>query len=873
MKQLRARGLVRRVVGAAGATTLVAGGLLIGTASTAWANAATPQPTTTVTVTANGDGTVSVSLQGTWAWPGQNCAGRYGTGYAVDWWGISQSKIPNNSRVVVSQTQVTGVDTVTTLPGSGGPAGSIPLKVGDLPAYFHVSQYYSGEDVYSPDNQGGADSVLPQGATCTDSVPGGGGNDISSGPWAAQATYDSMQDVPAQLCVVMYDEHGNEGRPSGPFASGSQLNRDFDPVNNNDNTIFTNAFVPSFNGGCVNTASATTSSTTQTLSADIFLCNPDGSTSTSEVLGGTIAAVGPQIVPPTPNPLASVDVASGTYNVAASPPSGYGLTDCNTGVGSPQSVTVPASSTASAVFYVQPLPPPVLTAHIYSCPDGVTTTGLELSGGQISVTQNAQLITSASNPLTTSVPAGIDTVSATAPAGSYLTSCNTGNDPSAQMLAMQAGGSYTVDFYAAPPPTLAVHIYLCDGHGGSTEVPDGTVVVTQNSATVIPSARTPMSATSEPPGTYTVTATAPSGYYLVPCDLGASSSVNVTLQAGEPSAANFYVSLPPTVSAHIYLCSGGATPTGTEVPQGQVVVTGSGGAQVAGGNNPLAPTPEAPGSYTITATAPPGYYLTTCYTNSPPSNSPPSPETFSLLPGGAGSGVFYAATQTPSVTTLASSADPSILRQGVTYTATVTSVDGTPPGTVAFSDSGVAIAGCTAVPVVSISATCTPPAYTVVGGHVITAVFTPSSDQTIPSTSLPFGQEVLHTATLKGATLTGMNFEGANLSGQVLTGTNLTGANLSGVNLTGANLSGANLSGANLSGANLTNANLSGANLTKANLAGAVVGGANFTGANLTGETGLGSDAGLSTVIWAASTTCADGKHAASYANSCAGHV
>jgi uncharacterized repeat protein (TIGR01451 family) len=191
----------------------------------ALANAANPDPDTTGTATVNADGTVTANLSGTWSWPGQSCEGRYGTGYAVDWWGVSTSQTPTNSFSLTNATEVTGPGVTTT--GTISPAGDIPISGG---TFFHVAQFYAGETVNSS-------------TTCTDT--GSGPTAGSTGSWTASATYPSMADIPSQVCVNMYDEHGSEGKPSGNA-------NDFSPSKDNDNSIQTNNFNPTAGAGyCV----------------------------------------------------------------------------------------------------------------------------------------------------------------------------------------------------------------------------------------------------------------------------------------------------------------------------------------------------------------------------------------------------------------------------------------------------------------------------------------------------------------------------------------------------------------------------------------------------------------------------------------------
>jgi hypothetical protein len=184
----------------------------------ALANAANPNPDTKAVETPHANGTVTVNVSGTWSWPGQSCEGRYGEGWAVDWWGISSSPLPTNNFTLTNASEVTGPGTTTT--GSFDAAGAQQIK--NNGGYFHVSSLYNGEDVNSS-------------STCTDT--GTGSSAGSTGSWSAVATYPNKADIPANICVIMYDEHGSEGKPSGSA-------NDFSAVNDNDNSIQTNSFNP-----------------------------------------------------------------------------------------------------------------------------------------------------------------------------------------------------------------------------------------------------------------------------------------------------------------------------------------------------------------------------------------------------------------------------------------------------------------------------------------------------------------------------------------------------------------------------------------------------------------------------------------------------
>ena len=92
--------------------------------------------------------------------------------------------------------------------------------------------------------------------------------------------------------------------------------------------------------------------TTQTLAGDIYLCGANNQTTTTEVVGGTLAATGPQAVPSGPNPLAPTSVPAGSYQVTATAPTGYTLTGCGPALANPATVLVPGGGAGQAIFYV-----------------------------------------------------------------------------------------------------------------------------------------------------------------------------------------------------------------------------------------------------------------------------------------------------------------------------------------------------------------------------------------------------------------------------------------------------------------------------------------------------------------------------------------
>jgi hypothetical protein len=98
---------------------------------------------------------------------------------------------------------------------------------------------------------------------------------------------------------------------------------------------------------------------TQTIAGHIYLCTSDGSPTTTEVTGGTLAATGPQTVTSQANPLAPTSVADGGYTMTAGSPDGYDLVVCGgtatigtDGQTASESVAVPSGGTGVGLFYV-----------------------------------------------------------------------------------------------------------------------------------------------------------------------------------------------------------------------------------------------------------------------------------------------------------------------------------------------------------------------------------------------------------------------------------------------------------------------------------------------------------------------------------------
>jgi hypothetical protein len=207
---------------------------LVTFSTVAGANAANPNADTAATGTVNSDGTVTVTMSGTWIWASQStCSGRYGEGWAVDWWGISTSSTPspNTSLTGASIVSTPGTTTTGTITATGTAPGT--LSGGQ---FFHVSSDLNGEVVNSVTG-------------CTETSGG------ITGAWSASATYPSQSAIPPAICVNMYDLHL---KGDGPDTA------DFDPSSNNDNSIKTNAFDPTVGDGYCATPHIVTPPTTTT---------------------------------------------------------------------------------------------------------------------------------------------------------------------------------------------------------------------------------------------------------------------------------------------------------------------------------------------------------------------------------------------------------------------------------------------------------------------------------------------------------------------------------------------------------------------------------------------------------------------------------
>ena len=201
----------------------------------------TPQP-----------GQVTVTLSGAWDWrklPGiirnaETCAagseaGRYGVGWTVDWWGIGTSPTVADPPAI----ELTGygdhnISNGSNPPVTMTPGGAVPIKTTSPQLYFHENTATVGTDPGGyPTNLNGL-ALFPQ--DCTLNAAG-----FATGTFSATAVYPSVQDLPAQLCVNLYDLH--QGGAS-----------DLEIGTNPDSSISTNFLDPTMGSYCLASTSAAT---------------------------------------------------------------------------------------------------------------------------------------------------------------------------------------------------------------------------------------------------------------------------------------------------------------------------------------------------------------------------------------------------------------------------------------------------------------------------------------------------------------------------------------------------------------------------------------------------------------------------------------
>ncbi|HET6793507.1 MAG TPA: hypothetical protein VFH45_03640, partial [Acidimicrobiales bacterium] len=358
---------------------------------------------------------------------------------------------------------------------------------------------------------------------------------------------------------------------------------------------------------------------------------------------------------------------------------------------------------------------------------------------------------------------------ATAPAGFQFVACGgsatIGSPPTSasQPVTVPSGGTGTATFYVAPATvpsqTLAGHIFDCTaGIPTSSERLGGALSAAgpQN----VPAISNPLAPTSVSAGTYTMTASAPAGFQFVPCGGSAtvgspptSATATVVVPVGGSGTGVFYVApatVPSqTIAGNIFDCTTG-TPTTDQVTGGSLAATGP--QTLTAQANPLPPTNVAAGTYSMTATAPPGYQFVTCGASATPGTPPTTASTtVTVPPGGAGTGTFYVAAVPVTVSATKTN------NAGGTFAQSGTS--NTPGGDVTFQ---VTFTNTSAVPVVVKSVTDAWPAQapfsptcsTAVVGTVLAPGASATCQFTVANYVPPAGTFVTNTASVTTCQLT-----------------------------------------------------------------------------------------------------------------------
>ena len=159
--------------------------------------------------------------------------------------------------------------------------------------------------------------------------------------------------------------------------------------------------------------------------------------------------------------------------------------------------------------------------------------------------------------------AGAYTMTATNPPDFHLVGCGGSSSPNGagtsatESVSVPSGGAGEGLFYAASDvspnvnstQTIAGHIYLCDsGSRTTSEVSGGTIGAGGAGLTTVSPTANPSAPTDVIAGTYTVTATNPSGYQLVTCGgssspngAGTSATESVSVPSGGAGVGVFYV--------------------------------------------------------------------------------------------------------------------------------------------------------------------------------------------------------------------------------------------------------------------------------------------------------------------------------------------
>ena len=209
------------------------------------------------------------------------------------------------------------------------------------------------------------------------------------------------------------------------------------------------------------------------------------------------------------------------------------------------------------------------------------------------------------------IPAGLYGLTASAPAGFHLVGDNcVAGSKSTGSATVPLQGKGEVDFFVARDSgSLVGHIYDCTSGTADTThdiVGNGTIAV--GGGVSKPAAGNPIRY-DVPTGSYTETATAPTGYHFVTsaCQAPGSNTADVVVTTETPGEAIFYVALDMgDIAGNIFDCTSGTAGT-INITGGKLSATGP--SPVAQQGNPLAATVVPAGTYSMNAVAPAGYHL------------------------------------------------------------------------------------------------------------------------------------------------------------------------------------------------------------------------------------------------------------------------
>jgi hypothetical protein len=306
------------------------------------------------------------------------------------------------------------------------------------------------------------------------------------------------------------------------------------------------------------------------------------------------------------------NVPVGTYNVTYTAPAGFNVTTANPVTG----INVVPGATVQAAYTVATAAPSTGTVQI-------TVGGLPGTGsGGTAVVQRTDAagspinvpINSAGSGSVSNVPAGTYSVTYTPPASRVVSTTNpvTG-------LVVTAGGTVSASFtvIAAPPTTGTIQVTVT----GITGTSGGSAVAQRTDAAGSPinitvNAAGSGSASNVPPGTYSVTYTAPTGFTISTTN----PVTGIVVTAGNSSPAAFTVVAVPPGSAQISVTGlTGATGGGSVA----VRLTNNTGPTYSGnlpapdgsGASAVAVPSIPPGSFNVTYTPPAGFQLASGQTN------------------------------------------------------------------------------------------------------------------------------------------------------------------------------------------------------------------------------------------------------------------